>query len=110
MDPISVLVLTSGEDAVLMSPATTARFSPSTPGDYAPNAPVSLPVKGVPETKIEHVVGAVGGFTMQATQKPAGLKAEGSKLAWRGETWTVLKYRQRTWRGVINGYTLYLGI
>lgn len=110
MDPISQTVALGGEDATLMAPASTKAYKPGVSGDYTPNAPVNLAVRGVTESKIEHVVGAVGAFTIQASSLPPGMKAMESKLVWRGETWTVLKWRERRWRGVINGYTLYLGV
>jgi hypothetical protein len=108
-DPISLTVALAGETAYLLSPATTAGYDPGASDDYQPNPPGSIEVRGVPETKIEHVAGATGAFTFQASSKPAGLKANASLLDWRGEIWTVLRIRHRTWRGRTNGFTLYLG-
>lgn len=108
MNPIAAVVAISGEDAMLRAPPKTKAYDPGSATDYKPGVPENTPLRGVPETKIEHVVGATGGFTFEATSKPVGLKQQGSTLFWRDEVWTVLRYRQRTWLGQINGYTLYL--
>lgn len=109
-DPIAHLVALQGEDAVLMSPATVKPYKPGLSADYAPNAPVSLNVRGVPETKIELETGEEGAFTFQTNTKPAGLMKDASQLRWRNQDWTVKRIRERTWFGRINGYTLFLGI
>lgn len=108
MDPIEGMTFVSGEDAVLSSPAATAKFDPSQTGDYQPNAPATLPIRGFQDHAVIEVVGATAVFTFPAKTKPVGLKAGASKLAWRGETWTVVQYQTRSWIGAINGFSLYL--
>lgn len=108
MDPILALISTSGEDAVLKTPAAAAGYNPGASPDYTPNADGSLPLRGVPETKLAYEVGAAAAFTFSCTAKPPGLRNNDSQLQWAGETWTVVKHRMRHWMGRINGCTLFL--
>jgi hypothetical protein len=109
-DPISITIRVNGggEEALLRAPPTTAPYRPGDAADYAPNTPGTLPIRVVPELKIEHVPGAVGACTFSATEEPAGMNTKGTKLFWRNHNWTVMKWRERYWKGQINGYTLYL--
>lgn len=104
------MVRVAGQAAVLRSPPSTAKFDPSASGDYAPDGSAVVNVMGFPHAPEEQVEGATGAFTIQATKKPAGLKANASTLDWAGETWKVVKYQPRTWVHGLNGYTLYLAI
>lgn len=115
MNPIQHLVALAGEDATIHFPATAPNYDPGASGDYQPPAPTDLPVRGVPEKKIELATGASGAFTAQMSSIPGGLGegglvAEGTTLTWRGQTWTVVSWRHRTWLGKTNGATLFLSI
>lgn len=109
MDPITVtIMMNGGEPARILGPVDVKPYNPNQSGDYTPNAPDGLDVIGVPETRIELIDGATAAYTMQATQRPAILAAKKSRLEWNGETWTILKVRDRRWKGRINGFTLFL--
>lgn len=108
MDPISHLIETSGETAVLMTKSTAA-YDPRGAGNYSPNGKGDVPVRGVPEGKIEDVQGSTGAFTISASSMPANLNADSSLLFWRGKHWTILEVRERYWLGKLNGYTFALG-
>ena len=110
MDPIAISTFTGGENAVLNTPMATAAFNPAASGDYAPNAPVSTSYRGFQSEMDVNVVGATMAFTIQTNTKPAGLVADQTTLDLRGETWRVVKWRERRYLGQINGYTLYLAI
>lgn len=98
----------AGEDAVLKSPAATTKFNPNLSPDYQPAGPADLNVRGFQDHPFLEVVGASTVFTFSAKAKPAGLKANGSSLVWRGETWKVVQYQTRSYLGAINGFSLYL--
>lgn len=107
-DPIAILTAEAPETAALYLDAAPTAYSAD--ADYVAGTPVPTTLTGFTAkggtTQLPDTCSAA--FTFSTAAVPAGLVAMQSTLRWNGRTYTVHSWRERHYRGVVNGVTLYL--
>lgn len=113
IDPISAFTEQAGDVVWLLNPVEAGAYNPGSTAAFTP------PTKGKPGQRFRGTIAdkktrenlpaeASTAFTISTTSLPKGLQSSGSYLLWKGITYLIVSYRQREYRGQINGYTLFL--
>ncbi len=112
-DPISAMTEQAGDTVWLKTATEVAAYDPSSASNYAPGAkpaPGQRLLGCIADKKMREGLpaGATTAFTISTKTLPPKLQPMKSYLLWKGITYLIVDYRQREYRGAINGYTLFL--